>query len=1055
MASRLECCKCVSMEELEDHGRMEARFFIQRGSWEDGGPVLYSERIMGGWRPGSLFREDHGRMEARFFIQRTLVTSSGSLLVLGRCVFPPGSCDEYSNLTDSYRNYLFTSTTFPGFPLDDARLVGKWWRFTGIGGDKIYNSCYTTQRGGTYYITTVPFSLPTVESETETTGTAYTHAGACNNYPFTMSVVLCPGGFHIYKPSQHRYSTSGYTTYHSECGPGDCGPLAECSGTGGCVCVTGYEIPPEHLPTAESYGCVDIDECERTSGLCGSYTNCTNNIGSYLCTCLDGFNATGSGPVGKSNPCKDIDECVEDPCGDGTCSNNVGSFSCSCFTGFILDLKATPLCQDIDECFNSTVCGPDSECTNTPGSYTCACKPGFEAVQADQEPSEKNICVDVDECDRDASVCGPHANCTNSIGSYLCTCFSGFRVNNPEMIASHAHPCTDIDECSETPGICGKQTVCTNVPGTFYCSCPDGFYPSTGILWEVGVSFCKSLHDILEELQPTEGQTKERAFLDDMDKQLIDNEGVFLPDPTVANSFSASMEVSGVGPRVTTSTVSSEGDGETGSVILDISDRLVSAIVQPGQNRTKRSVQSPTVDLSLETVGAGETSAESSVLSAGENTMEIDLGGLAKNNNGSAAAAFMTLSGMESLLSHSYFQTENQTQMLSKVITAILPFTNNTNLTQPVNFTIYHEKVPENGIVTCVYWEDRPEETGATRTGGEGQKRTMRWSVEGCWVAFTEHNKTVCSCSHLSTFALIMQIGEPPPENPFLEWLNRMCVIVGLFFFSLAIFTFLLCSWNPKINNTARLHLCLSLALSHLLLLWNDRYTEDQLACTVMAGLLHFLVIASFVWMLLEALQLHLLVRRLSKVQVIQRDGLPRPLLYLLGYGVPFVIVGVSALVYSDGYGATEDEACWLSARRNFKWALTGPVIAILALNWLLFCATLWSLRPTLANMKSDVSQSKDTRLIIFKILAQFVILGCTWILGLYQTNLFFQVLFIILNSQQGTFLFIVHCLLNKEVRDEYLKWLTCSFNKQRPEGSVKDVPSVSEDLDKAGEQTD
>lgn len=54
--------------------------------------------------------------------------------------------------------------------------------------------------------------------------------------------------------------------------------------------------------------------------------------------------------------------------------------------------------------------------------------------------------------------------------------------------------------------------------------------------------------------------------------------------------------------------------------------------------------------------------------------------------------------------------------------------------------------------------------------------------------------------------------------------------------------------------------------------------------------------------------------------------------------------------------------------------------------------------------------------MILFKIVAQFVILGCTWILGLYQTNLFFQVLFIILNSQQGTFLFIVHCLLNKEV---------------------------------------
>jgi len=73
-----------------------------------------------------------------------------------------------------------------------------------------------------------------------------------------------------------------------------------------------------------------------------------------------------------------------------------------------------------------------------------------------------------------------------------------------------------------------------------------------------------------------------------------------------------------------------------------------------------------------------------------------------------------------------------------------------------------------------------------------------------------------------------------------------------------------------------------------------------------MAGLLHFLIIASFMWMFLEALQLFLLVRMLSKVQVIQRGGLPTPVLYLVGYGTPFVIVGASALVFSEGYGATD-----------------------------------------------------------------------------------------------------------------------------------------------------
>ncbi|KAM8844057.1 adhesion G protein-coupled receptor E1-like [Spinachia spinachia] len=816
-------------------------------------------------------------------------------------------------------------------------------------------------------------------------------------------------------------------------------------GSYSCVCLDGFSAKNPNSAPGKSNQCQDDDECGTNPLICGPNANCSNSIGSYLCTCLSGFQPNVTGVMSSlSNPCTDVDECLENACGDGgTCTNNVGSFVCVCHPGYRLELDATPRCSDIDECLNLTICGPDSECTNIPGNYTCKCDMGYAPTEPDKEPNEINICIDVDECDLTPPICGPYSNCSNSKGVYFCGCLSGFRLNNPSLIASYSNPCIDIDECSETPGLCGILTVCTNVPGTFYCSCIDGFYPSTGLVWNMSATFCESLNDILNKIKPPEGQTKEKAFLGNMDEQLKANGDTYLPDATVSNSISASMEVSGVGPRARLRSVSSEGDAETGSMILDISDRLVSTIVKPGQNTSKRTVTSPTVDLSLLTIGPedSDSDTESTALSANGNTMQINVGGLAKNNNGSAAVAFLTINGMESLLSHEYFNTENRTEMYSDVITAVLPFVNNTNLTEPVNFTIQHKKtVTESGLVTCVYWE-----VSAVGPGGRTQEKG--WSVEGCWVAYTNENYTVCSCSHLSTFALIMQIGEPPPDNAFLDWLNRMCMSVGLFFLALAIFTFLLCTWNPKINNTARLHLCLNLFFFQLLLLWNDKYTDQEQACRVMAGVLHFVVIASFVWMLLEALQLHLLVRRLSKVQVIQRDGLPRPLLYLIGYGVPFVIVGTSALVYSKGYGASDANVCWLSRERNFNWALTGPVIVILGLNWILFCATLWSLRPTLVNMKSGASQSKDTRLVIFKILSQFVILGCTWILGLYQSNLFFQVLFIVLNSQQGTFLYIIHCLLNKEVRGEYVKWLTCSFNKSKEKGSVKDVPSVSEDV--------
>ncbi|XP_060946744.1 adhesion G protein-coupled receptor E2-like [Limanda limanda] len=959
------------------------------------------------------------------------------------CILLLGSCNGYGTITDPWRNLLFQSTSFTGYPNNDAPLLKKWWRFTGIGGDRIINSCPTRPAGGTPYPAYTSFAYPTNESETPTQGTTYGHAGGCTNYPNTMNVVLCPGGFYIYKPETHTYGNLGYVTYHYECNSESCGPLAVCVSGGGCSCVLGYEIPPAHRPTGDSYGCVDINECSTTAEPCGPSSDCTNNQGSYVCTCVKGYIATNTNlPAGTSNECIDINECLERPCGDqGTCTNAPATFSCKCNKGYKVVLEARPICQDIDECVSPTICGPDSICTNVPGTHNCKCQPGYEPTDPELEPDQINICIDVDECVQFNGICGPYSNCSNIIGAHLCFCFSGFRLEiKPKDIASKSNPCTDIDECTETPGICGIQTTCTNVPGTFYCSCPEGFYPSTGIVWTLGTSYCKSIQKILDEIDVPEGETPERAFLGNMDRQLKNNSGLVLPGPIVANSFTASMEVVGFGPHARSFKMSSAGDGDTGSMMLEISDRLVSGMVVSGQNQSKTNVRSSTLDLSLETIGPGNSLGENSLLSANGNTMQIDLEGLAKNNNDSAAVAFMTLQGMESLLSHQYFHTENRTEMYSDVITAILPLMNNTNLTQPVNFTIFHKKdrVLESGLVTCVYWEDKTQE-----------RSSVQWSVDGCVVAFTNENYTVCSCTHLSTFALILQIAEPPPEDDFLEWLNRVCVFVGLFFFALAILTFLLCSWNPKINNTARLHLCLNLALSHLLLLWNDEYVERELACIVMAGLLHFLIVASFSWMLLEALQLYLLVMRLSKVQVIQSDGLPRPLLYLVGYGVPFVIVGTSAVVYSDGYGATKAKVCWLSQERGFNWALSGPVITVICLNGILFCATLWSLRPTLANMKSDVSQSKDTRLIVFKILSQFVILGCTWILGLYQGNLFFQVLFILLNSQQGTFLFIVHCLLNKEVREEYIKWLTCSFNKPREGGSVKDAPSVSEDFDK------
>ena len=58
-------------------------------------------------------------------------------------------------------------------------------------------------------------------------------------------------------------------------------------------------------------------------------------------------------------------------------------------------------------------------------------------------------------------------------------------------------------------------------------------------------------------------------------------------------------------------------------------------------------------------------------------------------------------------------------------------------------------------------------------------------------------------------------------------------------------------------------------------------------------------------------------------------------------------------------------------------------------------------------------------RTLTFKAMAQLFILGCTWCLGILQLDPAAHAmayLFTIINSLQGVFIFLVYCLLSKQV---------------------------------------
>ena len=111
------------------------------------------------------------------------------------------------------------------------------------------------------------------------------------------------------------------------------------------------EVPDAAVPDAMP----DVDECALDP--CSPRAVCTDQVGSFTCTCRPGF--TGDGFT-----CVDVDECAGAPCAPAqTCTNTPGAYAC-----------ADPI---TDECAAGTDdCSPNATCTDTPGGFTCACTGG-------------------------------------------------------------------------------------------------------------------------------------------------------------------------------------------------------------------------------------------------------------------------------------------------------------------------------------------------------------------------------------------------------------------------------------------------------------------------------------------------------------------------------------------------------------------------------------------------------------------------------------------------------------------------------------------------------
>lgn len=148
----------------------------------------------------------------------------------------------------------------------------------------------------------------------------------------------------------------------------------------------------------------------------------------------------------------------------------------------------------------------------------------------------------------------------------------------------------------------------------------------------------------------------------------------------------------------------------------------------------------------------------------------------------------------------------------------------------------------------------------------------------------------------------------------------------------------------------------------------------------------------------------------------------------LVAYGVPAIVIAVSAGGWFDGYGT--DEYCWLSRTGDrVIWAFIGPAAAIIAVNLVFFVRTvtaIWRMPVHTSGSGKHATVGRFRRAIKAS-LSFFAVMGIGWVFGILSmipgASVVFQYLFALANALQGVLIFLFHCWLDTHVHSALYRW--------------------------------
>ncbi|OWF34702.1 uncharacterized protein LOC110443881 [Mizuhopecten yessoensis] len=328
---------------------------------------------------------------------------------------------------------------------------------------------------------------------------------------------------------------------------------------------------------------------------------------------------------------------------------------------------------------------------------------------------------------------------------------------------------------------------------------------------------------------------------------------------------------------------------------------------------------------------------------------------------------------------------------------------------------------PANDERKCAFWDFDMN----YKEGG--------WSTAGCVYNGQVNGRDICLCDHLTNFAVLIDFyGQAEPVDRDHEFSLSIISLIGLSLSILGLsLTIISYVFFRKLRQgraqQTLFNLALAMLCSWVVFLTGIRQTHNYIGCIIVAVLLHYFILSSFMWMLMEAFLQYLTFVKVLGTYV-TRYTLKT---VVIAWGLPLVPIIIVLSLDPDLYRGG-DRYCWMSLDA-FYYAFALPIGVIILCNLVVFILTVTSIcrRPT--GLRSNQSKQKIAITNLQAAITSFVLLGLTWLLGylaIADARVVFQYAFTILNSLQGFFIFVLFVARKKQVRDQWLILCCCKDPK-------------------------